>query len=154
MTLRHPPMVIGLPYLEGLVLGGCKGTSVCFLTSSLLSYSPPVHMYSPHTSVPSPGTTPQSRQPLYSKSDNFLDVDSPKVIDFPLLPPLIPERHWMCLGHIRIGPCDTTAPSAVTWKANYGRLCAGRLGTVITSIYFVVGPSQGSLECSFWISPD
>jgi hypothetical protein len=25
----------------------CKGTSVCFLTSYILSYSPPVHMYSP-----------------------------------------------------------------------------------------------------------
>jgi hypothetical protein len=24
----------------------CKGTSVCFITSPLLSYSPPVHMYS------------------------------------------------------------------------------------------------------------
>jgi hypothetical protein len=38
----------------------CKGTSVHLLTSSLLSYSPPVHMYPLHTSVPSPGTTPQS----------------------------------------------------------------------------------------------
>jgi hypothetical protein len=25
----------------------CKGTSVCFLTSPILSHSPPVHMYSP-----------------------------------------------------------------------------------------------------------
>jgi hypothetical protein len=25
----------------------CKGTSVCFLTSYILSHSPPVHMYSP-----------------------------------------------------------------------------------------------------------
>jgi hypothetical protein len=41
-----------------------------------------------------------------------------------------------------IGPRDTTAPSAVTWKASYGRLGTGRLGTIITSIYFVVGPSQ------------
>jgi hypothetical protein len=42
----------------------CKGTSVHFLTSPLLPYSPPVHMYSPHfTSVPSPGITP--------KADNF-----------------------------------------------------------------------------------
>jgi hypothetical protein len=37
----------------------CKGTSVRFLTS-LLSHSPSVHMYYPHTSVPFPGTTPQS----------------------------------------------------------------------------------------------
>jgi hypothetical protein len=36
----------------------CKGTYVHLLTSSLLSNSPSVYMYSPHTSVPSPGTTP------------------------------------------------------------------------------------------------
>jgi hypothetical protein len=60
----------------------------------------------------------------------------------------------MYLGRIRIGLRDTTAPFAVMWKANYGRLGTGRLGTVITSIYFVVGSSQGSLERSLWISPD
>jgi hypothetical protein len=38
----------------------CKGTSVHFLTSPLLSYSPLVHMYFPHTFVPSPGTTPKA----------------------------------------------------------------------------------------------
>jgi hypothetical protein len=111
-------------------------------------------MYSPHTSVPSPGTTPQSRRPSYSKSDNVPDVDSPKVVDIRRLPPLVPQRHRTCLGCLRIGPCDTTAPSAVTWKASYGRLGTVRLGTVITSIYFVVGPSQGSLEHSLWIAPD
>jgi hypothetical protein len=132
----------------------CKGTSVHLLTSSILSCSPPVHMYSPHTSVLSPGTTPQSQQPSYSKSDDFLDVDSPRVVNFLLLPLLIPQRHWTYLGRVRIGPYDTTAPSAVTWKANYRRLGTGRLGTVITSIYFVVGPSWGSLEHSLWISPD
>jgi hypothetical protein len=128
----------------------CKGTSVCFLTSSLLSHSPSVHMYYPHTSVPFPGTTPQSRRPSHSKSDNISDVDSPEVIDIPL----VPRQHWTCLGHIRIGLRGTTAPSTVTWKASYGRLGTGRLGTVITSIYFVVGPSQGSLERSLCISPD
>jgi hypothetical protein len=81
------------------------------------------------------------------------DVDSLKVVDIPLLPLLIPQRHRTCLGCIRIGLCDTTASSAVTWKASYGRLGTGRLGTVITSIYFVVEPSQGSLERSLWISP-
>jgi hypothetical protein len=30
-----------------LLWGMCKGTSVCFLTSPILSHSPPVHMYSP-----------------------------------------------------------------------------------------------------------
>jgi hypothetical protein len=41
-----------LPRLEVLVGfkghergGHCKGTSICFLTSSLFSYSPPVYMY-------------------------------------------------------------------------------------------------------------
>jgi hypothetical protein len=111
-------------------------------------------MYSPHTSVPSLGTTPQNQRPSYSKSDDFLDINSPKVIETLRLPLLVPQQHTMCLGHIRIGPCDTMAPSAVTWKASYGRLGTGRLGTAITSIYFVVGPSQGSLERSLWISPD
>jgi hypothetical protein len=68
--------------------------------------------------------------------------------------PLVPQQYRTYLGRIRIGPCDTAAPSTVTWKANYGRLGTGRLGTVITSIYFVVRPSQGSLERSLWISPD
>jgi hypothetical protein len=90
----------------------------------------------------------------HPKANDFLDVNSPKVVDFLLLPPLVPQRHRMYLRCIRIGPCDTTARSAVTWKANYGRLGTGRLGTVITSIYCVVGPSQGSLERSLWISPD
>jgi hypothetical protein len=46
----------------------CKGTSVRFLTSPLLTYSPLVHMYFPHTLVPSPGTT--------LKADNF-HIQSP-----------------------------------------------------------------------------
>jgi hypothetical protein len=37
-----------------------KGTSVRFLTSPLLSFSPLVHMYFPYTSVSSPGTTPKA----------------------------------------------------------------------------------------------
>jgi hypothetical protein len=75
-------------------------------------------------------------------------INPPKVINIPRSPLLVPQRHRRCLGHIRIGPRDTMAPSAVTWKASYGRLGTGRLGTVITSIYFVVRPSQGSLERS------
>jgi hypothetical protein len=66
------------------------------------------------------------------------DVDSPKVVDLPLLPPLVPQQHRMCLGCIRTGPCDTMAPSTVTWMAIYGRLGTGRLGTVILSISFVI----------------
>jgi hypothetical protein len=86
-------------------------------------------MYFPHTSVPSPGTTP--------KANNFPDVDSQKVVDLPLLPPLIPQQH-QSLGHIGTGPRDTMAPSAVMWAAIYERLGTGRLGTVILSISFVV----------------
>jgi hypothetical protein len=119
----------------------CKVTSIHFLTSPLLSYSPLVHMYFSHTFVLSPGTTP--------KADDFPNVDSLKVIDFLLLPLLIPQQHQMSLGCIRTGLCDTMAPSTVMWMAIYRRL-----GTVILSISFVVGPSQGSLERSIWISPD
>jgi hypothetical protein len=42
----------------------CKGTFIRFPTSPLLSYSPLVHMYVPHTFVLSPGTTPQSLMPF------------------------------------------------------------------------------------------
>jgi hypothetical protein len=111
-------------------------------------------MYLPNTSVPSPGTTPKADNFHTQKSNDFPDVDSPKVIDFLLLPLLIPQQHWTSLGHIGTGPCDTTASSAVMWMAINGRLGTGKLGTVILSISFVVGPSQGSLECSLWISPD
>jgi hypothetical protein len=45
------------PHFEGGVMGNVR--SIRFLTSSLFFNSPPVRMYSPHTSVPSPGTTPQ-----------------------------------------------------------------------------------------------
>jgi hypothetical protein len=112
-----------------IILTMCEGTSVHFLTSPLLSYSPLVHMYFPHTFVPSPGTT--------HKANNFPDVDSLKVVDFPPLPLLVPQWHQMCLGHIRTGPHDTMAPSTVTWIAIHGRLGTGRLGTVILSISFV-----------------
>jgi hypothetical protein len=39
----------------------CKGTSVLFLTSPILPYSPLVHIYFSHTSVTSPGTTLKGR---------------------------------------------------------------------------------------------
>jgi hypothetical protein len=44
----------------------------------------------------------------------------------------------MSLGRIGTGPCDTMAPSAVTWTPTYGRLGTRRLGTVILGISFVV----------------
>jgi hypothetical protein len=136
------------------MLGCVRGHPSVSLPPLSFPTTPPVHMHSPHTSAPSPETTPQSWWPSYSKSNDFPDVDSLEVIDILRLPPLVPQWHQTCLRHIRIGSCDTMAPSAVTWKASYGWLGTGRLGTVITSTYFVVGPSQGSLEHSFWISPD
>jgi hypothetical protein len=32
------------------------------------------------------------------------------------------------------GPCDATAPSAITWTTIYGRLGTGRLGTAFLCI--------------------
>jgi hypothetical protein len=60
--------------------------------------------YTPLTSVPSPGITPEA--------SDFLDVDSPEVNDFHSFPLLECERHWMSHGHIRTGLHDTTASSA------------------------------------------
>jgi hypothetical protein len=116
--------------------GECKGTSIHFLTSPLLSYSPPVHMYSPPHVCTISRDHIQSRQLLYSKSDNFPDVDSPKVVDLPLLPPFVPQQHQMSFGCIGTCPHDTTAPSAVTRMAINGRLGTGRLGTV-TLVYYL-----------------
>jgi hypothetical protein len=95
-------------------------------------------MYFSHTFVPSPGTTPkaddfciQSPTTFVFKSDDFPDVDSPKVVDIPSPLPLIPEQHRTSLAHIGTCPRDTTAPSAITWMAINERLGTGRLGTVI-----------------------
>jgi hypothetical protein len=65
------------------------------------------------------------------------------VIDFPLLPPLVPQQHQMSLRCIGTHPRDTMTPSTVMWMAINGRLGTRRLGTVILSISFVVWPSQG-----------
>jgi hypothetical protein len=78
----------------------------------------------------------QSWQLLYSKSNNFPDVNSLKVINFLLLPPFIPQQHRMSFRCIGTRLCDTTAPSTVTWMAINGRLGTGRLGTV-TLVYFL-----------------
>jgi hypothetical protein len=75
--------------------------------------------------------------PLTQWSNDFLDVDSPEVIDFCFPPSLRPERHRMSCKHIRTDLCDTTAPSAITWIPIYRRLGTRRLGTVILSISFV-----------------
>jgi hypothetical protein len=105
-------------------------------------------MYSPHTSVPSPGTTPPKPTTFIFKVRRLSGCRLTEGVNIPRLPPLVPQRHRTCLGRLRIDLCDTMAPSAVMWKASYERLGTVRLGTVITSIYFVVGPSQGSLERS------
>jgi hypothetical protein len=46
----------------------------------------------------------------------------PDVVDFPPPHPLLPRQHWTSLGHIRTGPRDTMAPSAITWTPIYRRL--------------------------------
>jgi hypothetical protein len=103
--------------------------------------TPLYHLQGPH------------RKPM-TKSDDFPNVDSPKVDDFLLLSPLAPQQHRTSFGHIGTHPHDTTAPSTVTWMAINGRLGTGRLGIVNFSILSVDRPSQGSLERSLWISPD
>jgi hypothetical protein len=131
----------------------CKGTSICFLTSPLLFYPPPVHMYS----LPSPL---YHLQGLHLKaddfhtwwSDDFLNVDSLEVNDF-----CSPPHH---LDLNSIGQATDTSgqihmtlrPSVITWIPIYGRLGTRRLGTVTLCISFVDWPSQGSLEYSLWIS--
>jgi hypothetical protein len=123
----------------------CKGTSVCFLTSPLLFYYPPqlplFICISPHlcnASVPSPGTIPKANDFHTRRSNDSPEVNSPNVVDFRPPPLLIPQEHWMSLGHIGTGLCDTTTSSTITWIPIYGRLGIGRLGTVILSISFVV----------------
>jgi hypothetical protein len=80
----------------------------------------------------------QSDDSHIQRSDNFLDVDSPKVVDFPLLRPLVPQQHRTSLRCIGTGPHDTTAPSAIMWIPIYWRLGTRRLGTVFLYISFVV----------------
>jgi hypothetical protein len=88
---------------EALATSCYKGTSICFLTSPLISYSPPVHMYfPPHLCTISRDHT-QSWWLSYSKSDDFPDIDSLKVVDFLPLPLLIPQWHQMCLRCISTG---------------------------------------------------
>jgi hypothetical protein len=78
----------------------------------------------------------QSRRLLYSKSNDFPNVDSPKVVDLPLLSSLTPQQHRTSLGCIGTCPRDTTVPSAVMWMAINRRLGTGRLCTVI-SVYYL-----------------
>jgi hypothetical protein len=90
----------------------CKGTSVCFLTSSLLSYSPLFICISfPYLCTISRDYT-YSRRLLSWWPDDFLDVDSPEVDDFR---PLLTAWTW-------------TAPheSRTHWDRSawhYGTLC-------------------------------
>jgi hypothetical protein len=98
----------------------CKRTSIYFLTSA-----------------PSPGTTPKADDFHAQWSEDFLDVDSPEVNDFCFSPSLGPEQHQMSHGCLRTSPCDTMAPSAITWTPIYERLGDRRFGTVIFCISFV-----------------
>jgi hypothetical protein len=115
----------------------CKGTSVHFLTSPLLSYSPPVHMYFPlHLCAISRDHT-QSRQLSYpmvwwlsrgrltrcrrlsAPSSTRTSAASDK-----------PRTHWdRSVWHY--------GTLAITWIPIYGRLGTRRLGTVILCISFV-----------------
>jgi hypothetical protein len=67
-------------------------------------------------------------------SDDFPEVDSPIVDDFPHLHLLIPQQHRTDLGRIGAGPRDATAPSAIMWTPIYGRLGTRRLGTAFLCI--------------------
>jgi hypothetical protein len=121
---------------QSQVGGGVRGhlsVSLPLLSSPTLPLSicisptPLYHLQGPH---------PQSQRLLYSKSDDFLDVDSPKVVDILSPLPLTPQQHQTSLGRIGTCPCDTMAPSTITWTAINGRLGTGRLGIAI-SVYYV-----------------
>jgi hypothetical protein len=116
----------------------CKGTSVCFLTSPILSHSPPVNMYSPFPLLY------QFQGPhlklTTSRPDGPMTLQ--KLTHRLLLTPhlsllFVPQLHQMSLGRIGTGLRDTMAPSAITWTPIYGRLGDKRLGTVIPCISFV-----------------
>jgi hypothetical protein len=68
-----------------------------------------------------------SRRLLYRQPDDFLDVDPPEVDNF--CPPSLLRPEWHCTSHgcIGTGPCDTTAPSTITWTPIYGGLVIGSL---------------------------
>jgi hypothetical protein len=63
------------------------------------------------------------RQPCRSR---LLDV-----VDFPTPYLLIPLPHRTSLRRIGTGPCDTMAPSTITWTPIFGRLGTRRLGTAL-----------------------
>jgi hypothetical protein len=102
-----------------------------YLTLPFFIYISPTPFYHPQRLHTKPMT-------FIFKVQQLVDIDSPKVVDFLLLPLLVPQQYRTCLGHIRTGSHDTTTPPAVTWTAIYGRLGTGGLGTVILSILFVV----------------
>jgi hypothetical protein len=62
------------------------------------------------------------------------------------------QGQCLTIAHIGIVSHDPMAPSDAHWTSIFGRLGTRRLGTVISTISSVVWSSQGSLECSFWIS--
>jgi hypothetical protein len=60
------------------------------------------------------GPQPKPMTFISNGPDNFLEVGSPKVINFWSPPSLIPEQHQTSLRHIGTGLHDTMAPSAIT----------------------------------------
>jgi hypothetical protein len=71
---------------------------------SPLPLSPCSYVYPLLTSIPSPRTTPKADDFQARWFDNFQEVDSLIVVDFLCPPSLVPQQHWMSLGHIGTGP--------------------------------------------------
>jgi hypothetical protein len=126
-------------HLDACLIGTPGTVSVRgHLSISLLPLSSPTspcpYVFPILTSVPSPRIIPIADDFQARRSDNFPKVDSPVVVDFPTPTPLVPQPHRTNLGHIGTGPCDTTAPSAITWTPIFGRLDTRRLGTAFLCI--------------------
>jgi hypothetical protein len=95
----------------------CKGTSVRFLTSPLLSCSPLVYMYIPHTFVSSPGTTP--------KADNFR-IQSPMTFWMSTHRKSSTSRSFLCSYLNSIG-CASDALRQVHVTLQHPPLSGGQL---------------------------
>jgi hypothetical protein len=134
--------------LWAMNLATCKGTSVHFLTSPCSSYS-----YSCWYVFP---MVPVHIWPPWYHIDLLETLDTPCwYIDLWLPSQVCCQRHWCfasTIAHIGIDPHDPMAHSNGQWTSIFGRLGTRRLVIVVLTISSLVRPSQGSLECSPWIS--